>query len=238
MTCQNGISVELRLGPKRMGRFAVGREHGPPEVALPVLRAAADALMAEGVRQAGTATKCRAGCAACCRQLVPLSGSEARDLRRRVAELPEPARSRVLARFEASSAEMAEAGLAELMMDTGSIPPEGLEDLGQEYLRAGIDCPLLEEERCVLYEHRPMACRQHAVSSEPSECRRGGRVRRIRPAGRFMNAVLDRLEGTGWVALPLAMSADLPEPQDRAPGEWVADAWRTATRGQGSVVRA
>ena len=144
----------------------------------------------------------------------------------------------MLARFEASAAALEDAGLAELMADTRVIPPEGLEELGVAYVKLGIDCPLLEEEQCVLYEHRPMACRQHAVSSEPSECRRGGRVRRIRPAGRFMNAVLDSVEGTGWVALPLAMSAELPESQDRPPEEWVAEAWRTATRGQGSVVRA
>ena len=230
------ISLELHLSGRRFGRSELEDRPGALELALPVLREAADGLLAEGARRAGLAAACRPGCAACCRQLVPLAAAEARDLRRRVAEMPEPVRARVLDRFERAHRELEQTGLADLLEDTSAIPPDGLEELGLQYASAGIDCPLLEGEHCLIYQDRPMACRQHAVSSSPDACRRpGGVVRRIAPFGRSMNSALDAVEGAAWVPLPLAMRPARQEPAERGPAEWISRAWTAATRGEGTL---
>src|SRR5690606_11211406 len=44
---------------------------------------------------AGKPVSCRAGCGACCRQLVPIAQAEAHQLRARVAAMPEPRRTEI-----------------------------------------------------------------------------------------------------------------------------------------------
>src|SRR5262249_6005033 len=69
---------------------------------LPVSRRFDEAVVGLGGRAAeakGKKVSCKAGCGACCRQLVPISGSEARHLRNMVNRLPEPRRAEVRARF-------------------------------------------------------------------------------------------------------------------------------------------
>ena len=46
----------------------------------------------------GEAISCKAGCGACCRQLVPVSETEAHHLRDVVEAMPEPRRAAVTAR--------------------------------------------------------------------------------------------------------------------------------------------
>ena len=40
------------------------------------------------------------------------------------------------------------------------------------YFAAGIPCPFLEEERCGVYDERPVVCREYAVTSPPELCER------------------------------------------------------------------
>src|SRR5881397_738829 len=47
----------------------------------------------ENVEKAGEHVSCRAGCGACCRQIVPISESEAHAVKRLVDGLPEPRRT-------------------------------------------------------------------------------------------------------------------------------------------------
>lgn len=238
MTPPPSMSVELRFEGQSMARGDIAAGPGPIAVTLPILREAADRMLAQGARRAGVASACQPGCAACCRQLVPLAAAEARDLRERVANMPEALRTRIEARFSAAADALERSGLMELMADPSRIPPEGLEELGLQYLAAGIDCPFLEDERCAIYAHRPMACRQHAVSSDAAECRaRGERVRRIAPRGRAMNAALDAAAGTAWVPLVLCLEQSASDPGDeRTPAAWLAGIWRAATRGAGEIV--
>jgi len=53
----------------------------------------------EAVEQAGKHISCRAGCGAGCRQIVPISESEAHHVKRLVDDLPEPRRTIVRERF-------------------------------------------------------------------------------------------------------------------------------------------
>lgn len=231
--------VELRLrrrmyAPRRFSARPDAARDGA-RVVLPVLRRVADALLAAGQQRAAVQASCRAGCAACCRQLVPLADAEARNLRRMIQNFPEPRRSAVEARFEQAKAQLQTTGLLDLLKDTAAIPPDGLEDLGRLYLSAWIDCPFLENERCTIYQRRPMACRQHAVSTPPQECARpDGRVKRIAPLGRGLNAAIDAAEGTRWVPLVLALEHRQRNrtARRRTAPEWLAEIWRIATRGE------
>jgi NADH:ubiquinone oxidoreductase subunit D len=57
-------------------------------------------LAEENARASGATVSCKKGCGACCRQLVPVSEIEARQLKELVEQMPEPRRSEIWARFE------------------------------------------------------------------------------------------------------------------------------------------
>src|SRR3954470_18777770 len=85
--------VALTIRGKRLEMdFAV--PEGPVEITdmLPAFRSVAgkfvDLSIAEEAR-VGRNVSCQKGCGACCRQLVPISMTEARDLARLVDEMPE-----------------------------------------------------------------------------------------------------------------------------------------------------
>ena len=70
------------------------------------------------VEAEGRTVSCRAGCGACCRQLVPIAEAEARRIRDLVEAMPEPRRSRVRAASPRPYASFDEAGLLETLRQT------------------------------------------------------------------------------------------------------------------------
>jgi Fe-S-cluster containining protein len=125
---------------------------------------------AERERQAGREISCRAGCGACCRQLVPLSRTEAQQLPDLVASLDPDHRERVMSRFEAAMTKLRESGMLSRLDKRASLSREEFEALVLEYFRLGIACPFLEEESCSIHAVRPLACRQYLVTSDRSHC--------------------------------------------------------------------
>src|SRR5687767_4295062 len=65
----------------------------------------------ERERAAGRAISCRAGCGACCRQLVAISVVEAESLAQLVAAMPEERAAVIRERFAAALKRLEEAGL-------------------------------------------------------------------------------------------------------------------------------
>jgi Fe-S-cluster containining protein len=137
---------------------------------VPLLHALDDRLIAVvtgALARAGTTISCRAGCGACCRQMVPVSESEARHLGAVIAAMPAERRAIVEARFAAARAALAERGVPE--------PPdledaEAVKRFSLRYFRSGVACPFLENESCSIHEHRPLACREHLVTSPAERC--------------------------------------------------------------------
>ena len=83
---------------------------------------------------------CRAGCSHCCQIAVTISHVEAQLIAKATGrQVHTPARS-VRVADEASIQALAE---AEAQLHTGPLGP----------------CPLLQDDRCSVYEHRPLACR-------------------------------------------------------------------------------
>jgi Fe-S-cluster containining protein len=175
---------EVRRAIVKFGLKVAGREleasarvpAGPCRIVdvLPALHGIADMIVAVGedqAREAGKTISCRAGCGACCRQLVPVSEMDALFLAEHVACSPEPRRSHVRARFAAALATLEAAGLLDRIRRIDEFPPGERLEAAVQYFRAGVACPFLEEESCSIYPLRPMSCREYLVTNPAENCR-------------------------------------------------------------------
>jgi Fe-S-cluster containining protein len=128
---------------------------------VPALQGLVNAVVAAA--EAGKAISCRKGCGACCRQLVPVSRTEAERLMVTVATLPAERRATLEARFSAAEAALAAANLKER---------KGRPDreLSTAYFALGIACPFLEDESCSIHPDRPLVCREYLVTSPAALC--------------------------------------------------------------------
>ena len=204
----------------------------PPEATLPALRTITDAVVGRGIIAAharGRSISCKSGCAACCRHMALISDIEARALAAVVAQMPEPRRSIVRARFAAARQRMEEAGLAEPARHVDHLPPDHLKALATAYFRLGIDCPFLEDERCSVYDDRPLVCRKLVVTSPPEWCADPDDDR-IRPLRLPMLAAAILLvnsdeEPPRPAAMPHALALDWAETHRAAGPQRGADVW-------------
>jgi Fe-S-cluster containining protein len=121
-------------------------------------------------RNAGREISCKAGCGACCRQLIPLSVTEARQLPRLIAGLEEAHRSRVMARFDEAISKLRANDMWDRLERNSTLSRDQRLELAIEYFRLGIPCPFLEEESCSIHPIRPVICRQYLVTSAPVHC--------------------------------------------------------------------
>ncbi len=151
------LSVTVPAGPARL------------DALLPLFHGVADAVVdgaAALAAASGRPVTCGMGCAACCRQAVPVSPSEARALAALVAALPVERRTVVEARFAAARRDSATVLAATLAAD----PQADSQAYGLAWHARGVACPFLEDEHCSIYDVRPLICREHLVTSPPVEC--------------------------------------------------------------------
>ena len=177
---------------------------------LPIFQQLANTIVGIGEQQsieAGKPIACGPGCGACCRQLVPISVSEAYQLNDLVAALPEPKRSIVSQRFETAIVTVKEAGLHERLLEAKDMTPDQRVELALEYFSLGISCPFLEEESCSIHPDRPVVCREYLVTSNPKHC---------------ANPQPHKVEG---VTIPAAMSKVLYEIGGQHETLWIPLIW-------------
>lgn len=145
------------------------------EEMLPVLHGVGGALVQIAANSAmahGARISCRAGCGACCRQLVPLSEHEARGISDLVFAMEEPRRTTLLLRFRDAIRRVEESGLRPAIENLHLLPNrEEVTRVGLEYFKLGVPCPFLEEESCSIHPVRPMICREYLVVSDPEHCK-------------------------------------------------------------------
>ena len=108
----------------------------------------------------GGGVSCRKGCAACCRQVIPLSPPDALALEELRQGMAWEERSEADARLDRMRDGLALAGLAEASL---------FNHAGEVY-RLGLACPFLIEEACSIHPHRPLACREHLAVSSAASC--------------------------------------------------------------------
>lgn len=199
---------------------------------LPLMFSFTEAVVAAAAHESETAGKkisCRAGCGACCRQLVPISHSEARYLAERIEEMPQERREQVKERFRRAVEELDRHGMLARTRDSSSpMPREERVKLGLEYFALGIPCPFLEEESCSIHPTRPAACREYLVTSPAENCSHPTAqniemvqiaLKPSRTLARFDSGV----RGDDWQPIPLVLSLEwvaehAGDPQPELPG--------------------
>jgi Fe-S-cluster containining protein len=141
---------------------------------LPVLQAMDDSMIAgvaSQLSQVGRPISCKAGCGACCRQMVPISIFEAEALAAWVRTLPEARQQELAKRFDAGLRRLAAAGLIDRMVeDDWFAETESARQMAIDYLYERVPCPFLEDESCSIHPIRPLACREYLVVSPPEHC--------------------------------------------------------------------
>lgn len=211
---QRALDLRVRAGPSRL------RDLLP--VATEISRQVTALALADA-RERGEEVSCKPGCAACCRQLVPISAIEARRLAEVIDELPPKRRREVRRRFAEAVARMEQIGLLDAGDERGRhalrgapLPGESSWDnVSRRFFAAQIACPLLEQERCGLYDERPMICREYHVTTPAAWCGEfGGRARAVARPVRMSEALAaagNDLAGTDFPSVPLPLALEWAE---------------------------
>jgi Fe-S-cluster containining protein len=220
------VPLDVVAGAARIqGEVWVTTGPTTPADLLPVLQSLTDAIVESTVQSAqvqGYTITCKKGCGACCRQLVPISATEARRLRNLVNELPQPRHSEIQARFRDAQRRLQQAGLLTYLLDLGRETKEQRQALALDYFYQGIPCPFLEDEACSIHPDRPLICREYLVTSAAAYCARPRHetVRRTAIPTQVSKALI-RLEsnppGEAKRMVPLVLALDWA---DAYPEEW------------------
>jgi Fe-S-cluster containining protein len=141
---------------------------------LPVIQSLDDSLIAgvgAQLAEAGRTISCKAGCGACCRQMVPISIFEAEALAAWIRTLPESRRQELAGRFHQALLKLSAAGLIDRMVNEDWLADtDSARQLALEYFYQRVPCPFLEDESCSIHPIRPLVCREYLVSSPAEHC--------------------------------------------------------------------
>lgn len=224
--------LQVAIGEDRFRlAITVPTEPVPLRTILPVLQGLTNAVVTAAelkVHQSGERISCAAGCGACCRQLVPISPSEAHALQRLVESMPSARRETILARFSKAQQVLLEADMLESLQSPSEEVDEG--ELASRYFRLGIPCPFLEDESCSIHKDRPLVCREYLVTSPAEECSRPGSENvRCVPLSAKTSWALRAVDWdalpiqSGWVPMVLALkwASTYPEPDSCTGPQWV-----------------
>jgi len=241
LATEASVTVKLELpmgGDVLRADIALPAEPLPIDALQPVFIAIAEAVIAKGVAAEsaqGREVACRPGCGACCRQLVPTTEPEARQLAALVAALPEPRRRAVQDRFTQALARLEGSRVLELMRHPERFSEAEFlaSDLPRAYFELGVDCPFLEAENCTIHPQRPIACREYLVTTPPERCSRPWQdgISRVPLPGHVSTAVTKigvqpPRRFARWVPLVLALewaAANDDELPPRPGPQWLQD---------------
>ena len=232
------VAVELTIGDRRMqANLSVPDRLMHLSELLPIVQRVSNAIVdAEVATTAaeGRQVSCRMGCGACCRQLVPITEVEARGIGRLVADMSEPKRGEIRARFAAACARLDTAGLSERLAARYGWTTTEFREAVKDYFRQRIPCPFLEDESCSIHVDRPVVCREYLVTSPAELCALDDHqgVEKVDMPVRVSTALahLDQPQSGSqyvrWVPLVLALEwaeAHPDEPPPRPGAELVAE---------------
>ncbi|MBC7797298.1 MAG: YkgJ family cysteine cluster protein [Pyrinomonadaceae bacterium] len=166
-----------------------------PRRMLPVFQKLTNTFVEMGVRddvETGRAVSCKAGCGACCRQIVPLAAIEAHAISALVKSMPKAKQTLILQRFKDAIEKLAAADLLEILREREKFPETTPREIGLRYFALDIACPFLENESCSIHKNRPLACREYLVTSPAENCANptAETVRQIPIPAKVSNAVI------------------------------------------------
>jgi Fe-S-cluster containining protein len=203
--------------------FALGEQ--PIGALLPFAQQLTNELTSASIRaveKEGKQISCKAGCGACCRQLVGISLVEARDLTRVVNEMPPERQAIIRERFAKGIAKLEAAGLIDANDNSGNRwlldnEPGTTESLlpriAKKYFDQQVACPFLENESCGIYPDRPLVCREYHVTSPAERCPQiyqigVDRVEVPRHIGEHLARTAHQVAGLQLQMIPLILSLE------------------------------
>jgi len=142
-----------------------------PQAVLPALRKLVNEVIALSVKDlegTGRTVSCKAGCAACCRQLISISDIEAWAIADAIERMPEERQAHVMERFAYTERQLAAIKPADDIIDALNGPRR--HEYAITYFKYSMACPFLEDERCSIYVDRPLVCREYLVHSPAERC--------------------------------------------------------------------
>jgi len=147
------VSVEFSLGVAEgviTATAIVPAGHTTLTQILPVLQALDDSIIhsvAAANEEAGNPVSCKAGCGACCRQLVPISIFEAEALADWIHSQPETAQQQLANRFHQTLLALSASGILDRLVNMGQEDWRNDTEVNQQmcidYLYQRIPCPYL-----------------------------------------------------------------------------------------------
>ena len=211
-------NIEMTILSKRISlQLTVGSGLASARELLPIahgLTQIASDIACNESEASGKPVSCKAGCGACCRQLIPITQPEAHQLRAVVGAMPDARRIEVERRFDDALSRLQQADMLEPLHSAERWSKLNPVEFGDTYFRLGIACPFLEHESCSIHDVRPMTCRAFSVTSPAENCRNPGPDNIVpvkhplpRPLDAFGRAITGAGEGTPapWVPLVLAL---------------------------------
>ena len=226
---QSAATLRLTIGDLQIAhRLEVPDDKVPAATVVPALQGLVNAVV-EAAEQQSVATghliSCRKGCGACCRQLVPISASEAERLVGLIDAMPGPQRLALSERFAAAADALDRAGLRQILLDPAQRAGKTDRELSAAYFSLGAPCPFLEEESCSIHAERPLVCREYLVTSPAALCARSGQegvapvpVPKVSAAARGLEENRAGVDVSNrWLplSLMLAWAADRARPAQR-----------------------
>jgi len=151
----------------------VGADDRPARLSeiVPLARAVSDTVCSALVDASagdGQPVQCRKGCSDCCSYLVPLSIPEVFRLWEELSAMGADAASGVLNRCFACEEKILDAHtLGKLAISDSFEAPE----ISRWYAQLQMTCPFLSHGLCRIYQQRPLACREHLVTSAAALCK-------------------------------------------------------------------
>jgi Fe-S-cluster containining protein len=207
---ENDLVIETLDGTLRHALTVPDRVIGLAELSALVLPIDDGlAALAKGrVLAQGKSVSCASGCAACCRQLVPISAAEAFLLADWVERADPSLREAIEGRFERRHEQLQKTWIGYALRERLAEEEPRATELAIAYHRLQIACPLLEDDRCLAYEARPAVCREYQVVTRKESCRFPGRapIEEVAPALRMSTALAALSEahvGEGAGRIPL-----------------------------------
>jgi len=123
---------------------------------------------------------CVKGCGACCRSfLVPMSVPELFRLREDITAMPQPQRKQFVRKSTLAARRILKNPPPKIFTDKPEGPlhdkHEKLYSISNWYVDLELACPFLNESEnaCGIYNHRPLACQEHYVTSHADACKHG-----------------------------------------------------------------
>jgi Fe-S-cluster containining protein len=130
-----------------------------------------DALLEE-LRADGISIPCKKGCAACCSYLIPLSVPEVFRLRDEIAQMPSEESRRITEALLVNAKKILDNSRTGVEKNSSAKTNLNIQAarLSRWYSSLKMSCPFLSNDLCITYDQRPVACREHVVTTAAKLC--------------------------------------------------------------------